>query len=61
MQVLSNLTEEQKTVIRRDFIQNTLREAFRNGITEGLLMEFANQHAPEGVTEIKAKQRRGVR
>ena len=55
MQVLSNLTEEQKTVIRRDFIQNTLREAFRNGITEGLLMEFANQHAPEGVTEIKAK------
>lgn len=55
LQILSNLTELQKTVIRRDFIQNTLREAFRGGITEDLLMQFAEQHAPEGVAEIKVK------
>lgn len=55
MKILSNLTEVQKTVIRRDFIQNILREAFRDGITEDFLMKFAEQHAPEGVAEIKAK------
>lgn len=55
MQILSNLTETDKTIIRRDFIMDTLKEAFRDETTANLLMEFAEQHAPEELATIKAK------
>lgn len=57
LQILSSITEVQKTVIRRNFIQNTLREVFRDGMTENLLMQFVELHAPEGVAEISTKHR----
>lgn len=55
MQIVNNLTEQAKDIIRRDFILNTLKEAFRDGVTAELLMEFAKQHAPDKLNEISEK------
>ncbi|NCC08928.1 MAG: ParB/RepB/Spo0J family partition protein [Bacteroidia bacterium] len=55
LQIVMNLTEIQKIIIRRDFIQNTLKDAFRDDATSELLLAFAEQHAPDALAEIKNK------
>lgn len=55
LQIINNLTDEGKDIIRRDFIIAHLKGAFRTGVTEDLLLEFAEQHVPDGLAEIKAK------
>lgn len=55
LNILSNLTEEGKTIIRRDFIMATLKDAYRDDVTANFLIEFAKQHAYEGFTEIESK------
>lgn len=57
LQVISNLTEQTKSIIRRDFILNTLKEAFRDDATSELLLEFAEQHAPEDLAKIQSTHR----
>ncbi|MEG1523276.1 MAG: hypothetical protein RR455_12560 [Bacteroidales bacterium] len=55
IQINNNLTEEMKNIIRRDFIIAHLKGAFRTGVTEDLLLEFTEQHIPDGLAEIRAK------
>lgn len=55
LQIINNLTDEMKNTIRRDFIVAHLKDAFREGATEDLLLEFTHQHLPEQLAEIKTK------
>ena len=55
LQIINNMTDEMKDTIRRDFIIAHLKGAFRTGVTEDLLLEFAEQHIPDELAEIKAK------
>lgn len=55
LQIINNLTDEAKNITHRDFIIAHLKGAFRTGVTEDLLLEFAEQHIPDGLIEIKAK------
>lgn len=55
LQIINNLTDEMKNTIRRDFIVAHLKDAFREGATEDLLLEFTRQHLPEQLAEIKTK------
>lgn len=55
LQIINNLTDDAKNIIRRDFIIAHLKGAFRTGVTEDLLLEFAEQHTPDGLAEIRAK------
>ena len=55
LNIINNLTEKNKTIIRRDFILHNLSDAFRDDVTAELLKEFTRQHAPEKLTEIESK------
>ena len=55
LQIVMNLTEIQKTIISRDFILNTLKDAFRDDATSEFLLAFAEQHAPDALAGIKNK------
>ena len=50
MKIIKNLTEEQKTVIRRDFLVKHLSEAVGVSKKSYLMLEFASLHFPEEVT-----------
>lgn len=53
--VCQNLTEEIKTIIKRDFILDTLKDAGRCNYTAVMLQEYAKQHASEELTKIETK------
>lgn len=56
LQIASTLTEEQKTVIRRDYLYSHLTER-TNTVADtkgGLLLAFAKQHLPKKTAEIEA-------
>ena len=55
LQIIHNLTDEMKNTIRRDFIVAHLKDAFREGATENLLLEFTRQHLPQELTNIETK------
>lgn len=55
LQIINNLTDEMKNTIRRDFIVAHLKDAFREGATEDLLLEFTRQHLPEQLAEIETR------
>lgn len=55
MEIINSLTDEKKNIIRRDFIVTHLKEAFRDGATEELLLEFTRQHLPGQLSEIEIK------
>lgn len=55
LNIMSNLTEEMKNIIRRDFILDTLKNAYRDTATSIFLMEFAKHHAPQELKEIEDK------
>ncbi|MDR2691186.1 MAG: ParB/RepB/Spo0J family partition protein [Dysgonamonadaceae bacterium] len=53
--IINNLKEEQKTVIRRDFLVKHLSDAFGVSKKSCLMLEFARLHFPEVLTETKSK------
>jgi len=53
--IISNLTEEQKTVIRRDFLVKHLSNTYGNCSKSVLMLEFARLHFPETLTETENK------
>ena len=54
--VLNSLTEEQKNIIRRDFIVRFLSDTSGERRQSHLLIEFASLHFPGEVNQIKQKQ-----
>ncbi len=52
--LVQSLTEEQKIIIKRDFIVNSFSEAYRGNYTAVMLMDYAKQHTPEKYAEIQA-------
>jgi ParB family chromosome partitioning protein len=64
--ILGNLTEEQKTLIRRDFLVKHLSDTFGIAKKSYLMLEFARLHFPEALAETENKhngiyQKRHVR
>lgn len=55
MSIIKNLTEETKALIRRTYIMDGLKDSFGTSVKSDLLVEFAKQHIPEKLTEIKSK------
>ena len=53
IEAVSSLTEEQKNIIRRDFIVRYLPENSSDRQQSNLLIEFANLHFPDVVSQIK--------
>jgi ParB family chromosome partitioning protein len=51
--IINNLTEEQKTVIRRDFLIKHLSDAFGVSKKSYLMLEFARLHFPEELAETE--------
>ncbi|MDR1130330.1 MAG: chromosome partitioning protein ParB, partial [Prevotellaceae bacterium] len=51
--VINNLTEEQKTVIRRDYLVKHLSDAFGVSKKSYLMLEFARLHFPEALAETE--------
>jgi ParB family chromosome partitioning protein len=51
--IINNLTEEQKTVIRRDFLVKHLSDAFGLSKKSYLMLEFARLHFPEELAETE--------
>ena len=55
--IVANLTKEQKTVIRRDYLYSHLTERTTtvSGIQGGMMLAFATQHLPEKTATIEAQ------
>lgn len=55
--IVANLTKEQKTVIRRDYLYSHLTERTNtvSDIKGGMLLAFATQHLPEKTATIEAQ------
>jgi ParB family chromosome partitioning protein len=53
--ILGNLTEEQKTVIRRDFLVKHLSDTFGIAKKSYLMLEFARLHFPEALAETESR------
>ncbi|MFI3306818.1 MAG: ParB/RepB/Spo0J family partition protein [Rikenellaceae bacterium] len=49
-----NLTEEKRTIIKRDYIVSTLSDAQRGNYTAVMLLGYAEQHAEAQMNEIQA-------
>ena len=56
-EIVANLTEEQKTVIRRDYLYSHLTERTNtvSGVQGGMMLAFATQHLPEKTATIEAQ------
>lgn len=55
--IVVNLTEEQKTVIRRDYLYSHLTERTNtvSDVKGGMMLAFATQHLPEKTAEIETQ------
>ncbi|KAA6300735.1 MAG: hypothetical protein EZS26_003100, partial [Candidatus Ordinivivax streblomastigis] len=53
--IINNLTEEQKTLIRRDFLVKHLSDAFGVSKKSYLMLEFARLHFPETLAETECR------
>jgi ParB family chromosome partitioning protein len=53
--IINNLTEEQKTVIRRDFLIKHLSDTFGTAKKSYLMLEFARLHFPEALAETESR------
>ncbi|MFI3306473.1 MAG: ParB/RepB/Spo0J family partition protein [Rikenellaceae bacterium] len=51
--LVQSLTEEQKIIIKRDFIVSNFSDAARGNYTAVMLMDYAKQHAPDKYEEIQ--------
>ena len=59
LKIASSLTEEQKTVVRRDYLYSHLTDGTRTVGDEkgGMLLAFSKQHLPEKTEEIVSTQK----
>jgi ParB family chromosome partitioning protein len=59
LKIASSLTEEQKTVVRRDYLYSHLTDGTRTVGNEkgGMLLAFSKQHLPEKTEEIVSVQK----
>jgi ParB family chromosome partitioning protein len=55
IKIINNLTEEQKTVIRRDFLVKHLSETSGLAKKSCLMLEFARLHFPYDVVETETR------
>jgi ParB family chromosome partitioning protein len=55
IKIINNMTEEQKTLIRRDFLVKHLSNTFGIAKKSYLMLEFARQHFPEALAETENK------
>jgi ParB family chromosome partitioning protein len=55
IEIISNLTEEQKTIIRRDFLIRHLSDTVGVAKQSFLMLEFARLHFPEELAGIETK------
>ena len=55
IRIINGLTEEVKTVIRRDFLVKHLSDTFGVSKKSYLMLEFARLHFPEVLAEIESK------
>jgi ParB family chromosome partitioning protein len=55
IQIIDNLTEELKTLIRRDYLVKHLSDAFGVAKKSYLMLEFARLHFPDEVAETEVK------
>ena len=55
MAIINNLTDEQKTMISRDFLVKHLSNAFGISKKSYLMLEFARLHFPEALAETETK------
>lgn len=53
LKIASNLTDEIKILIQRDFISAHMGNAYRDNIYGDFLMSFTKQHIPEKVAEVE--------
>lgn len=53
IKIINNLTEKQKTVIRRDYLVKHLSDTFGMAKKSYLMLEFAKLHFPEEVAEFE--------
>ncbi len=51
--LVQSLTDEQKIIIKRDFIIDTFIEAQRGNYTAVMLIDYAKQYAPDKYEEIQ--------
>ncbi len=56
-EIVQNLTDEKKCIIKRDFIISKLRTAYRGNYTAVMLNEYAKQHDNEQYEKITEKHR----
>ena len=54
-EIINNLTEEQKILIRRDFLVKHLSNTFGKTKKSYLMLQFARQHFPETLIETETK------
>jgi ParB family chromosome partitioning protein len=55
IRIINGLTEEQKTIIRRDFLVKHLSDALGISKKSYLMLEFARLHFPEALAETESK------
>jgi ParB family chromosome partitioning protein len=53
IRIIDNLTEEQKTIIRRDFLVKHLSDTFGIAKKSYLMLEFARLHFPDKIAEFE--------
>lgn len=51
--IVNNLTAKTKAIIRRDYIVNNLKNAYRGNATASILHDFARKHMPDELTDIE--------
>ena len=51
--IIANLTGKQKAIIRRDFLIANFKNAYGSNAIASLLLDFAQKHMPEELTNIK--------
>lgn len=53
LMIVSNLTAKTKAIIRRDFLIENFKNAYRGNVTADLLRDFAKKHMPEELATIE--------
>ena len=55
MTILANLNAKTKAIIRRDFLIDNFKGAYRDNAIADLLLSFAKKHMPEELANIEAE------
>ncbi|WP_455643758.1 ParB/RepB/Spo0J family partition protein [Parabacteroides sp.] len=55
LSIISSLTEEEKNLIRREYLIRGFKECFGSSVKSNLFIEFAKQHIPDKLVNIQNK------